>query len=304
MKALRIFAAALVAAFAISCGSASDNVKVDVELPSQAEVDSVSYLIGINFGSFIKGNNFAEDLSDLNMAEIKKGMVDFLSAEGSPYDPNFGEQFDVDPNEMTRILNDFLTKKQSYKAAKNLAERYLSYMPHLEALEQMSTLIFDTMKRVHGLSKRERLLLQVAAILHDCGKYISFANGPMCSYDIIMASEIIGLTHMEREIVANTVLFNTLKLVPYEELSDKLDREGYITVAKLSAILRVSNAMDRSHKQKFKNVKVAIKDKELVITIETLDDIALEKALFAAKTEYFESVFSIKPVVKVKRVYM
>ena len=42
MKAFRIFAAALVAAFAISCGSATDNVKVDVELPSQAEVDSVS----------------------------------------------------------------------------------------------------------------------------------------------------------------------------------------------------------------------------------------------------------------------
>ena len=70
MKALRIFAAALVAAFAISCGSASDNVKVDVELPSQAEVDSVSYLIGINFGSIIKGNNFAEDLKGLNMSEL------------------------------------------------------------------------------------------------------------------------------------------------------------------------------------------------------------------------------------------
>ena len=57
-----------------------------------------------------------------------------------------------------------------------------------------------------------RLLLQVAAILHDCGKYISFANGPSCSYDIIMASEIIGLTHKEREIIANTVLYNTWPL--------------------------------------------------------------------------------------------
>ena len=122
MKALRIFAAALVAAFAISCGSASDNVKVDVELPSQAEVDSVSYLIGINFGSFIKGNNFAEDLKDLNMNEIKKGMADFIAAEGSPYDAEFGKQFKIDLDKMGDILNNYLSKKQAYKAALNLAK--------------------------------------------------------------------------------------------------------------------------------------------------------------------------------------
>ena len=122
MKAIKFFAiAACAAALAVSCNS-SKGVAVEAELPTTAEIDSVSYLIGVNFGSFIKNSNFAEDLSELNMAEIKKGMVDFLSAEGSPYDPNFGEQFDVDPNEMSRILNDFLTKKQSYKAAKNLAE--------------------------------------------------------------------------------------------------------------------------------------------------------------------------------------
>ena len=121
MKALRIFAAALVAAFAISCGS-SNNVKVDVELPSQAEIDSVSYLIGINFGSFIKGNNFAEDLSDLNMAEIKKGMADFIAAEGNPYDPEFGKQFKIDLEKMGEILNGYLSKKQAYKAAYNLAK--------------------------------------------------------------------------------------------------------------------------------------------------------------------------------------
>lgn len=187
-------------------------------------------------------------------------------------------------------------------AAKSLSRRYMSYSPHIDALAKMSGLIFDTMKKIHGLGKRERLLLQVAAILHDCGKYISFSNGPMCSYDIIMASEIIGLSHLERQIVAYTVLYNTYPLVPYEELADRLDQESYLTVAKLSAILRVSNAMDRSHKQKFKNVRVAVKGKELIITIETEGDIALEKALFDAKIAYFENVFSMKPVIKEKRV--
>ena len=122
MKAIKFFAAALAVAFAVSCGTSTKNVEVDVELPSAAEIDSVSYLIGVNFGSFIKGNNFAENLGELNMAELKKGMQDYLKAEGSPYDVDFGEQFKINPNDMGRILNGFISKKQSYKAAKNLAE--------------------------------------------------------------------------------------------------------------------------------------------------------------------------------------
>ena len=120
MKAIKFFAAAaLVAALAVSCTSSNDP-KVDVERPSASEVDSVSYLIGVNFGSFLKGNNFAENLGEINMSEVKKGMQDFLNAEGTPYDEDFGEQFKINPNEMGGIFNGFLAKKQAYKAAVNL----------------------------------------------------------------------------------------------------------------------------------------------------------------------------------------
>ena len=121
MKAIKFFMAAAVAAvFAVSCGQTG--VKVDAPKPTKAEVDTVSYLIGVNIGSFIKGNNFAEDLSDLNMAEIKKGMADFIAAEGNPYDAEFGKQFKIDLEKMGEILNNYLSKKQAYKAAYNLAK--------------------------------------------------------------------------------------------------------------------------------------------------------------------------------------
>ena len=164
--------------------------------------------------------------------------------------------------------------------------------------------IFDTLKKTHGLGIRERLLLQVATILHDCGKYVSLANSAQCAYNIIMSSEILGLSHSEREMVAHIVLFNSLPLKTYDCVNEKLTREEYLIVAKLSAILRVSNALDQSHKQKIKNLKFALKNKELVITAEVLEDISLEKALFEDKTAYFESVFSIKPVLKEKKVLM
>ena len=70
--------------------------------------------------------------------------------------------------------------------------------------------------------------------------------------------------------------------------------------------IRMDGYPGRKHKRIFIliwNIKAAVKGRELVITIETMDDIALEKALFDAKTSYFENVFSIKPVIKEKRVY-
>lgn len=127
MKTSRIFAALLVTALALSCKS-NNGIKVDVELPSSADADSVSYLIGVNFGSFLKGNNFCEKLSELNMNQMKKGMEDFLKAEGNMYSPEFGEQFKINPEEMGRILNGYIGKKNEYKAAYNKAagEQFLA----------------------------------------------------------------------------------------------------------------------------------------------------------------------------------
>ena len=69
------------------------------------------------------------------------------------------------------------------------------------------------------------------------------------------------------------------------------------------AILKIANAMDRSHKQKFKNVKASLKNKELLITIEAEESIVLEKGLFSTYADSFEEVFSVMPKIKEKRVF-
>lgn len=203
-------------------------------------------------------------------------------------------------HELVKITHDF--DADILSAARNLANHYHSYSLHIEALEEQSLKIFDALKKVHGMKSRQRLLLQTAVVLHDCGKYVSLANSSISAYNIIMSSEIIGLSHREREIVGLVVLYNNLPLDDYETVADKIDREGYLTVAKLSAILRVANALDQSHKQKFKNTKVVVKGKELIINVESFEDISLEQALFDSKTSYFENVFSMKPVLKEKRI--
>lgn len=118
-----------------------------------------------------------------------------------------------------------------------------------------------------------------------------------------MATEIIGLSHAEREIVAYVAKYNRDEFEYYEALSEKttLSRETYLIIAKLTAILRVANGLDRSHKQKFKEVKTVLKNNELIISVDTAEDITLEKGLLTTRAKFFEEVYSVRTVIKQKR---
>ena len=182
-----------------------------------------------------------------------------------------------------------------------IAKRYGSYIPHLKALDKMSSQIFDAMKKYHGMGKRERLIVRSAAILHDCGKYISLSDESNCSFSIIMSSEILGLTHKERLMVAYIAASNRHDIPKYDDVSGDFTKPEYMTILKLIAILRVANAMDRSHKQRLKKIKMSVRDNMLIISLEAEGSISLEKGMFFDKAEFFESVFAIRPVIKEKK---
>ena len=184
--------------------------------------------------------------------------------------------------------------------AKNISKRYMGSVKRAETLESITLAIFDALKNRSGLSARDRLLLRIAAILHDCGKYVSLYNLGDCSYNIIMSTEIIGLSNGEREIVANVVKFNHMEFESYEAIASghMISSEQYLRITKLAAILRVANGLDRSHKQKFKDIRVHIKDKEFIITVNTDKDLTLEIGLLRERARFFEDVFYLKPVIK------
>ena len=126
MKTIKILmAAAAVAAMAASCTSSPKSITVEkdgetttISLPDAALTDSVSYLVGINFGYFIKANDFGEDL---NYAKIKKGMMDFIKAEGQMNSPEFNDQFDINPDEMNQLFNKFISSRRNFESESNKA---------------------------------------------------------------------------------------------------------------------------------------------------------------------------------------
>ena len=200
------------------------------------------------------------------------------------------------------IKSDHNFEQDIIACAQNISKRYMGSRRRGETLEKIALTIYDSMKKVHGLGSRERLLLRIATLLHDCGKYISLVNLGECSYNIIMSTEIIGLSHVEREIVANIVKYNHMDFEYYEAMGRDvaLTKENYLTIAKLTAILKIANGLDRSHKQKFRNIKTTLKEQQLIITVDGSLDITLEKGLFVKRADFFEEVYSVRPIIRQK----
>lgn len=205
----------------------------------------------------------------------------------------------AEKNKKIKFSKDF--NNDILNASRVIAKRYMWNEEHVRFVEESSLGIFDATRKIHGLGKRERLLLQIAAILHECGKYINVSYPGDCSFSIIMRTEIIGISHMERVMVANIVKYNTENISFESLLMQGIGKNDAMTVIKLAAILRLSNALDKTHKQKCRNMKLKMNEKELIITVNTFEDMTIERGLFPDKTFLFEQAYGIKPVIIVKR---
>lgn len=186
-------------------------------------------------------------------------------------------------------------------SAQAIAKRYRCNKIHIQNVTTIALAIFNTIKRNYGLNATDRMQLELAAILHDCGKFINMNDGANNSYNIIVSTEIMGLSHTEREEVANIVKYNTIYLPSYASIKGELGDCDYVKIAKLAAILRIANVLDRSHKQKVEKFTVSLRDKVLTITADTVSDLTLEAGLFEGKADFFEKVYGIRPVLKQRR---
>ena len=204
----------------------------------------------------------------------------------------------AEKNKLVKFKHDF--EEDIVAASGNIAKRYKCDTEHSRLVEDYALKIYDSMKKIGGFSKRDRLILRIAAMLHSCGKFINIKNASLCGYNIILSTEIIGLSHSERELAANVVRYNTSEF----DYNMTEDGDKLIRTAKLTAVLRIANALDRGHRNKPENLRVAVneKEKKLVISASSKADMTLEKMEVERKADFFEEIFGYRPVLKSKKV--
>ncbi|MFO7973314.1 MAG: HD domain-containing protein [Candidatus Hydrogenedentota bacterium] len=180
-------------------------------------------------------------------------------------------------------------------SAKSIGYKYRFDGKHAEQVAELSLRIFDEMEKEHGLSSRDRLLLNVAALLHDIGMYVSNKAHHKHSGYLISNAEIIGLRRADVAVVAQVSRYHR-KTVP--KLSHPeyvaMPRDRRMLINKLAAILRVADALDRGHWQQVRDFTFERKDRELTLYVKGAADLALERRALEEKADLFEDMFGLK----------
>lgn len=185
--------------------------------------------------------------------------------------------------------------------ADRLAQHYHSDMRHCDTVAMLSCTVFDRMKKIHGLTSRERLLLELAAKLHDCGYYVNSHNHHLSTYYLIKNSAVYGLTEEDISLVAQITQYSETHIPAagtpgFYTLTDR----QRLMVSKLAAILRLANAMDKSHKSKIGEIKIKLPEEKIIITTASDQTLFLEKWAFKECAAFFREVFGISPELIIK----
>ncbi|MEH2023759.1 Ppx/GppA phosphatase family protein [Nostoc sp.] len=185
-----------------------------------------------------------------------------------------------------------------------LADKYHINLEYSDRVAKFAESLFDqTQGTLHHWGTDERQMLWAAAILHNCGHYISHSSHHKHSYYLIRNGELLGYTETEIEIIANLARYHR-KSPPkkkHENYQSLLTKEQRQIVSQLSAILRLAVALDRrqigavaqvqcEYYQQLRQVNL------LIFPSQSDDDCALELWSLDYKKGVFEEEFEVKLV--------
>jgi exopolyphosphatase/guanosine-5'-triphosphate,3'-diphosphate pyrophosphatase len=190
-------------------------------------------------------------------------------------------------------IEDF--SRQVLASAAALGERYRYDARHAKHVAALAVSLFDELRSEHGLAARDRLRLEVAALLHDIGIFVSLRGHHKHAQYILSVSEIFGLSRDDMAIISNIARYHRRagpqkSHLPYMAL----DSDARVLVNKLGAILRVANALDADHLQKVRAVKVLREDDQWVLEVDGGGDLTLERLAALARADMLTDVFGSK----------
>lgn len=187
--------------------------------------------------------------------------------------------------------------------ARNLADKYVNNPDHSARVEEYASTLFAALYKRIGIDYEAGYLLQLASVLHETGKYINIRKHNLCTYNLIMESDLFGLTDDEKEILANITYYGFDGV--HNDNAEKfhaLSPQQQILAAKLIAIFRLADSLDKSHLGKISRIWAELHDNILTVRFAAELDISLERWTFNKAGVNFSEVFGISPkLIKEKR---
>lgn len=152
--------------------------------------------------------------------------------------------------------------------------------------------LFDELQSLHNLTNNERELLEYAALLHNIGYFISPSGHHKHSQYIILNGELRGFSYEEVQIIAHIARYHR-KSPPKPEHTtfQALSTKQKQVVKYGAAMLRVANALDRTHRQNVRGLKAKISSKKIELQLTIMSDAEIEIWAVSRVKEMFEEVF-------------
>nr|WP_300851051.1 hypothetical protein [uncultured Acetatifactor sp.] len=189
-------------------------------------------------------------------------------------------------------------RENALGCAETVAGAFHCDINHSRLVGEYAVKLFDKLKKVHGLEPPKRLILELAAALHSCGSFVSARQHSRCTFDIIRGMDIFGLS--SEEVLEVALVAGSIPSDLNDPAFTSLSTREQIVVSKLSAIFQLANAMDKSHLEKLKNVKMSLEDDRVLIKAQSSANTLLERWDFEYAARFFKDVFGLSPELSVK----
>jgi exopolyphosphatase / guanosine-5'-triphosphate,3'-diphosphate pyrophosphatase len=159
-----------------------------------------------------------------------------------------------------------------------LAERCGYDETHARQVAHLALELFDATAGLHGLEPAERSLLEHAALLHDIGRHISYPDRHRHTEYLVRNGGLRGFDPREVEIVALIARYHR-RGVPRRKnpAVGALPRRDRWAVRVLAGLLRLADALDRSHRRVVKAVAVSERSGAVRLRCEVAGDAGLEQ---------------------------
>ncbi|HVA39943.1 MAG TPA: HD domain-containing protein, partial [Candidatus Binataceae bacterium] len=139
---------------------------------------------------------------------------------------------------------------------------------HGQQVARLSLKLFDETALVLGLPAESRELLEYAALLHDVGHAIDHDRHNRHSYYLIKNTELLGFDPVEIEVIAQAARGHRKQAPSLDSPELRSLTAGRRRVVRgLAAILRVADALDRSHFGVVRKIDIRYAPGRLVIEV-------------------------------------
>jgi len=149
-----------------------------------------------------------------------------------------------------------------------LARRFNGANEHGQQVARLGLELFDGTAAELGLPRSARELLEYAALLHDIGHSIDHDRHNRHSYYLIKNAELLGFSPAEIEMIAQ-IARGHRKQAPNLDAPElrALSAGKRKIVRGLAALIRVADALDRSHFSVVKDLNVSYTPGRLIIAV-------------------------------------